>query len=55
MRTRTSWRRSVALACGSEPLVDVGRDASAEFGEPVAAWLEIQRGIAEGSIRLGDA
>jgi hypothetical protein len=36
-------------------LVDVGRDVSAEFGEPVAAWLEIQRGIADGSIRLGAA
>jgi len=36
-------------------LVDVGRDVSAEFGEPVAAWLEIQRGIADGSIRLGGA
>jgi hypothetical protein len=36
-------------------LVDVGRDVSAEFGEPVAAWLEIQRGIADGSILLGAA
>jgi hypothetical protein len=36
-------------------LVDVGRDVSAEFGEPVAAWLEIQRGIADGSVRLGGA
>jgi hypothetical protein len=36
-------------------LADLDRDVSAEYGEPVAAWLEIQRGIADGSIRLGDA
>jgi hypothetical protein len=36
-------------------LVDVESDVSAEFGEPVAAWLEIQRGIADGSIRVGGA
>jgi hypothetical protein len=36
-------------------LVDVGRDVSAEFGEPVAAWLEIQRGIASGDVLLGAA
>ena len=36
-------------------LVGVERDPSAEFGEPVAAWLEIQHGIADGAIRLGGA
>jgi phosphotransferase family enzyme len=36
-------------------LADLERDVSAEYDEPVAAWLEIQRGIAEGSIRLGGA
>jgi len=36
-------------------LEDLDRQVSAEYGEPVAAWLEIQRGIADGSIRLGGA
>jgi hypothetical protein len=36
-------------------LADLERDVSAEYDDPVAAWLEIQRGIADGSIRLGGA
>jgi hypothetical protein len=36
-------------------LADLERDVSAEYDEPVAAWLEIQRGIADGSIELGGA
>jgi hypothetical protein len=36
-------------------LADLERDVSAEYDEPVAAWLEIQNGIADGSIRLGGA
>ena len=36
-------------------LEDFERDVSAEYDQPVAAWLEIQRGIADGSIELGGA
>ena len=36
-------------------LEDLERDVSAEYDQPVAAWLEIQRGIADGSIELGGA
>ncbi len=40
------WRRTLA------PL---GPEVGLRHGEPVAAWLEIQRGIASGSIMLGGA
>jgi hypothetical protein len=40
------WRRTI------EPL---GPELSTVEGDPVVAWLEIQRGIADGSIRLGGA
>jgi hypothetical protein len=36
-------------------LADLERDVSAEYDEPVAAWLEIQSEIADGSSRLGGA
>jgi len=36
-------------------LADLERDVSSAYDEPVAAWLEIQHGIADGSIRLGGA
>jgi len=36
-------------------LADLERDVSAQYDEPVLAWLEIQRGIADGSIALGGA
>jgi hypothetical protein len=36
-------------------LADLDRDVSAEYDQPVAGWLEIQRGIADGSIELGGA
>jgi hypothetical protein len=36
-------------------LADLERDVSADYDEPVAAWLEIQRGIADGSIQVGGA
>ena len=36
-------------------LADLERDVSAEYDQPVAAWLAIQRGIADGTIRLGGA
>lgn len=40
------WRRTI------EPL---GPEVSTVEGDPVVAWLEIQRGIADGSIALGGA
>ncbi|HSB39976.1 MAG TPA: hypothetical protein VLD13_12880 [Gaiellaceae bacterium] len=58
---RTSFAQAYFLApigrarVWQRTLVDVGRDVSAEFDEPVASWLEIQREIANGSILLGGA
>jgi hypothetical protein len=36
-------------------LAPLGPDVGEEYGDSVAAWLEIQRGIADGSILLGGA